>query len=328
MAVLTMVDAIRTALADEMERDERMMIFGEDVGRLGGVFRATDGLQARFGADRVVDTPLAEGAIAGTALGLAVAGMTPVAEIQFLGFAHQAYHQIVDQIARYRYRSRGHYPLPLTIRAPFGGGVRTPELHSDAVEAHYTHAPGLKVAMPATAHDAKGLLLTAIRDPDPVLFCEPLRGYRLVKDEVPEGDYTVPFGQARVARAGDDVTLVAWSASVQLCERAAEIAAAEHEVSCEVVDLRTLVPLDVATVVASVERTGRAVVVQESALTGGFAGEIVATIQEEAFYSLEAPVARVGAPDTPYPPFVSVERYYVPDETRVVAAILSTVGIA
>ena len=325
MTFMPMVEAIRHALALEMERDERVMVFGQDVGKLGGVFRATDGLQDRFGTERVRDTPLAEGGIAGTALGLALSGLVPVAEIQFLGFAHQGFHQIVDQIARYRYRSRGQRPLQLTIRAPFGGGVRTPEMHSDALEAHYVHAPGLKVVMPATPHDAKGLLLEAIRDPDPVLFCEPLRGYRLVEGEVPEHDYTVPFGQARIAREGEHVTLIAWSAAVQLCERAADVVAVDG-VSCEIVDLRTLVPLDVETIVRSVESTGRAVVVQESALTGGFAGEVAATLQEEAFYSLEAPVARVGSPDTPYPPFASIEDAYVPNEDRVVAAIRATVG--
>ncbi|MGH3259062.1 MAG: alpha-ketoacid dehydrogenase subunit beta, partial [Streptosporangiaceae bacterium] len=221
MTVRTMVEAIHQALGQEMERDERVMILGEDVGRLGGVFRATDGLQARFGPERVFDTPLAEAAIVGTAVGLAMSGLRPVAEVQFLGFAHQAFHQIADQVARYAFRSQGRYPMHITIRAPFGGGVRTPELHSDALEAQFVHCPGLKVVMPASAYDAKGLLLEAIRDPDPVLFCEPLRGYRLVKDEVPDEDYTVPFGQARITREGSDVTLVAWSAAVQLSERAA-----------------------------------------------------------------------------------------------------------
>jgi len=213
MAVLTMVEAIRQALEQEMERDERVMILGEDVGRLGGVFRATDGLQRRFGESRVLDTPLAEAAIAGASVGLAMSGMVPVPEMQFLGFSHQAFHQIADQIARYRFRSQGRFPMQITIRAPFGGGVRTPEMHSDALEAQFVQSPGLKVVMPSSAYDAKGLLLEAIRDPDPVLFCEPLRGYRLVKDEVPEGDYTVPFGQARIVREGDDMTLVAWSAA-------------------------------------------------------------------------------------------------------------------
>jgi pyruvate dehydrogenase E1 component beta subunit len=324
MPVVTMVEAIRQALEDELARDERMIVLGQDVGQLGGVFRATAGLQSRFGSERVRDTPLAEAGIAGTALGLAVSGLVPVAELQFLGFAHAAYHQIVDQIARFRYRSRGQYPLQLTLRAPFGGLVRTPEMHSDAVEAHFTHAPGLKVVAPATAYDAKGMLLQAIRDPDPVLVCEPLRGYRLVRDEVPEQDYTVPLGKARVAREGSDVTLISWSAGVQLCERAAD-RASEQDISCEVIDLRSLVPLDIDTLAASVESTGRAVIVQEAALTGGFAGEIVATLQEEVFYSLLAPIARVSSPDTPYPPFVTVEDHYVPDEDAVLDAVVRTV---
>lgn len=313
-----MVEAIRDALRLELARDERVMCLGQDIGRLGGVFRATDGLQAEFGADRVVDMPLAEGAIAGSALGLAVAGLVPVAEIQFLGFTHQAFHQIGPQIGRYRYRSQGRFGMPVTIRTPFGGGVRTPELHSDAIEAQFAQCPGLKIVMPATAHDAKGLLLEAIRDPDPVLFCEPLRGYRLVKDEVPEGDYTVPFGRARVAREGGDVTLVAWSAAVQTAERAAE-ELAEHGVSAGVLDLRTLVPLDVETLVATVEATGRCVVVHEAPLTAGFGAEVIATLQEEAFYSLEAPIARVTAYDTPYP-IAAIEDFYIPSVERVVAA--------
>jgi pyruvate dehydrogenase E1 component beta subunit len=307
-----------------MERDERVMILGQDVGRLGGVFRATDGLQARFGEARVFDAPLAEAAIAGASVGLAMSGMVPIPEMQFLGFSHQAFHQISDQIARYHYRSQGRYPMQITIRSPFGGGVRTPEMHSDALEAQFVQCPGLKVVMPASAYDAKGLLLEAIRDPDPVLFCEPLRGYRLVKDEVPEGDYTVPFGNARVVREGTDVTLIAWSAAVQLCERAAELAAQEN-ISCRVLDLRTLVPLDIEALALSAEATGRVVVVHEAAYTGGFGAEVVATIQEEAFYDLEAPIARVAAPDTPYP-IAGVEEWYIPNEERVLTAVRRTVG--
>ncbi len=222
MATMTMIEAIRSALREEMARDERVVMLGQDIGQLGGVFRATDGLLKEYGADRVFDMPLAEAVIAGSALGLAVSGLVPVAEIQFLGFTHQAFHQIGPQLGRYRYRSQGRYNAQVTIRTPFGGGVRTPELHADALEAQFAHSPGLKVVMPSNPHDAKGLLLEAIRDPDPVLFCEPLRGYRLVKGEVPDGDYTVPFGKAKVVREGTDVTLVAWSAAVQLAERSAE----------------------------------------------------------------------------------------------------------
>ena len=324
MTVRTMIEAIHQALGQEMERDERVMILGEDVGRLGGVFRATDGLQARFGPERVFDTPLAEAAIVGTAVGLAMSGLRPVAEIQFLGFAHQAFHQIADQVARYGFRSQGRYPMHLTIRAPFGGGVRTPELHSDALEAQFVHCPGLKIVMPASAHDAKGLLLEAIRDPDPVLFCEPLRGYRLVKDEVPDEDYTVPFGQARITRDGSDLTLIAWSAAVQLSERAA-VLAQEEGISCRVVDLRTLVPLDVETMARCAEETGRIVVVHEAPYTAGFGAEVAATIQEEAFYSLEAPILRVTAPDTPYP-LAGAEEFYIPNEERVLTAIRKTMA--
>lgn len=324
MTVLTMVEAIRQALEQEMERDEHVMILGEDVGKLGGVFRATDGLQRRFGEPRVLDTPLAEAAIVGASIGLAISGMRPVAEVQFLGFAQQAFHQIGGQLARYSFRSQGRFPMHVTIRAPFGGGVRTPELHSDSLEAQFVQCPGLKVVMPASAYDAKGLLLEAMRDPDPVLFCEPLRGYRLVKGEVPEGDYTVPFGKARIAREGSDVTLVAWSAAVQLCEHAAE-AAQEEGISCRVLDLRTLVPLDVEALATCAEETGRVVVVHEAPYTGGFGAEVIATIQEEAFYSLEAPIARVTAPDTPYP-LAGVEEYYIPNVERVLTAVRRTLA--
>ncbi|TYP88876.1 alpha-ketoacid dehydrogenase subunit beta [Blastococcus xanthinilyticus] len=323
MATMTMIEAIRSALREEMARDESVVALGQDIGQLGGVFRATDGLLKEFGADRVFDMPLAEAVIAGSALGLAVSGLVPVAEIQFLGFTHQAFHQIAPQLARYRYRSQGRYNAQVTIRTPFGGGVRTPELHSDALEAQFVQSPGIKVVMPSNPYDAKGMLLEAIRDPDPVLFCEPLRGYRLVKGEVPEGDYTVPFGHSRVTREGTDVTLVAWSAAVQLAERAADRLAQEG-IEAQVLDLRTLVPLDVAGLVSAVESTGRCVVVHEAPLTAGFGAEVVATVQEEAFYSLEAPVARVAAPDTPYP-IASIEDYYIPSVERVVDAVRRTV---
>ncbi|HEY4441285.1 MAG TPA: alpha-ketoacid dehydrogenase subunit beta [Candidatus Elarobacter sp.] len=324
MAVMTMVQAIRAGLDEALAADDRVMVLGEDVGKLGGVFRATDGLQAKYGDERIVDMPLAEASIVGAALGLAVSGMRPVAEIQFLGFAHQAFHQIGQQVARMRFRSQGRCEVPLVLRAAFGGGVRTPELHSDAFEAFYAHCPGLKVAMPATAYDAKGMLATAIADPDPVLFCEPLRGYRLVKDDVPDEPYTVPFGTLRVARQGRDVTIVAWSAAVQLAERAADVLAAEG-VNAEVIDLRTLVPLDVDGLAAAVGKTGRCVVVQEAPLTGGFGAEVVATLVETVFYDLQAPIERVAAPDTPYP-LAGVEDFYVPSVDDVVAAARRTLS--
>ena len=326
MAVMTMVEAIRSTLAAEMERDERVLLLGQDIGANGGVFRATEGLQQRFGEDRVVDMPLAEGVIVGSAVGLAVSGLVPIPELQFLGFGSQAFHQIEGQVARMRFRSGGRFPMPMVIRAPFGGNVRTPELHSDAHEAKYVQSPGLKVAMPATAHDAKGLLAEAIRDPDPVLFCEPLRGYRLQKDEVPDEDYTVPFGKARIAREGDDVTIVAWSAAVNVAEKAADLAA-EDGISCTVIDLRSLVPLDETTVVEAFARTGRGLVVHEASLTGGFGAEIVATVQEHAFWALEAPIGRVAAPDVPYP-IGPIEEVHVPGAERVLAEIKRVVEAA
>lgn len=327
MAEMNMIEAIRSTLAAEMERDERVLLLGQDIGVNGGVFRATEGLQDRFGEERVVDMPLAEGVIVGAAVGLAASGLVPIPELQFLGFGSQAFHQIEGQVARMRARSAGRFPMPMVIRAPFGGNVRTPELHSDAHEAKYVQSPGLKVAMPATAHDAKGLLAEAIRDPDPVLFCEPLRGYRLQKDEVPEEDYTVPFGSARIVRDGGDLTIVAWSAAVALAERAAERVQEEDGVDCTVIDLRTLVPFDEVTVIEAFARTGRGLVVHEAPLTSGFGAEVVATVQEGAFWSLEAPVARVAAPDVPYP-IGPIEERYVPSLERVVNAIRRVVEIA
>jgi pyruvate dehydrogenase E1 component beta subunit len=320
MAVMTLVEAINHTLHQEMERDGRVLVFGQDVAVNGGVFRATEGLLKRFGPERVVDTPLAEGVIVGTAVGLAAEGLVPVPEIQFLGFAWQAFHQLAGQLARLRYRSDGRFDCPVTVRAPFGGGVRTPELHSEALEAQLVQCPGLKVVLPASAADAKGLLASAIRDPDPVMFLEPLKGYRLIKDEVPEGEHLVPLGQAQVVRSGDDVTVVTWSAQVEVARRAAGVLAEDHDISAEVLDLRTLVPLDIEAMVSSVERTGRAVVVQEAPLSGGFASEVAATIAEEAFYSLEAPIARVSGYDVPYPVGMLEDRY-VPDVERVVDAV-------
>jgi pyruvate dehydrogenase E1 component beta subunit len=319
MSEKTMIEAIRECLGQEMEADSRVVVIGEDVGVLGGVFRATDGLQARFGKERVVDMPLAEGVIVGSGIGLAMSGLRPVIELQFLGFGHQAFHQIGQQVARLRYRSQGRHSLPLVIRSPFGGGVRTPELHSDAFEAFYTHTPGLKVVAPATAYDAKGLLAAAMESDDPVLYLEPLKGYRLTKDEVPDERYTVPLGKLRVARAGADVTLIAWSAAVNVAERAAE-ELSEQGISVEVLDLRSLNPLDIVGIAESVAKTGRVAILHEAPLTGGFGGELVATIQQECFYSLEAPIIRISAPDTPYP-LGGVEDLYIPDVDRVVAEV-------
>src|SRR6202521_5763360 len=316
------VEAINNALSEEMEHDPRVMVLGLDVGKLGGVFRTTSGLVERFGGARVVDTPLAEAGIIGASLGLALAGMVPVAEIQFLGFSAQGFHQIGPQLGKYRQRSRGRYHCQVTIRAPFGGGIRSPEFHSDAVEAQFVQTPGIKIVMPSNPYDAKGLLVEAIRDPDPVLFCEPDRLYRVGRAEVPDGAYTVPFGKASVAREGTHITLVAWSAAVELCLRAA--ARLEEEgVSASVVDLRTLVPLDVETLCREVAKTGRCVVVHEAPLSAGFGAEVAATLMEEIFYDLDAPVGRVAAYDVPFPAS-SLEDYYLPSVERVLTAARRT----
>jgi pyruvate dehydrogenase E1 component beta subunit len=322
MTQRNVVEAINNALDQELERDPRVMVLGLDVGRLGGVFRATTGLLEKHGPARVVDTPLAEASIIGASLGLAISGMVPVAEIQFLGFTAQAFHQIGPQLARYRSRSRGSYHCQVTIRAPFGGGISSPEFHSDAVEAQFIQSPGIKVVMPSNPYDAKGLLLEAIRDPDPVLYCEPDRLYRLGRTEVPDDPYTVPFGRASVVRQGDDVTLVAWSAAVELCLRAADQLAAE-DIAATVVDLRTLVPLDVETLVNAVAKTGRCVVVHEAPLSAGFGAEVVAVLAKEAFYDLDAPVERVSSYDLPYPA-APLEGWYLPSVARVVAAARKT----
>jgi pyruvate dehydrogenase E1 component beta subunit len=321
----SILEAIREALAAEMERDERVLVLGMDVGKLGGVFRVTKGFQERFGEDRVVDTPLAEGAIVGASLGLAIGGLVPVAEVQFLGFTHQAFYQIGPQLARYRYRSRGRFPAQVTIRAPFGGGARTPEFHPDSIEAQFTQTPGIKVVCPAFPEDAKGLLLEAIRDPDPVLYLEPQRIYRSVRGPVPEGDYTTPFGRSRLVRNGSDLTLVAWSAPVHLCLQAAQRLAEEDGASVGVLDLRSIVPLDEKGLVAAVADTGKAVVVHEAPFTGGFGAEVVATLQQEAFMSLDAPVLRVASRDTPYPPG-ALEDHYLPTLERVLAAARTTLA--
>ncbi len=326
MTQMTMVEAVRAALAIEMDRDDRVMVLGQDVGKLGGVYRATDGLLDKFGAQRVVDTPIAEASIIGASVGLAASGLRPVAELQFLGFGHLAFHQTAHQLARLRYRSQGRLTAPVTIRAPFGGGVRALEIHSDAYESMYANVPGLKVVAPATAHDAKGMLLASIRDEDPVLFLEPLRGYRLIKDEVPDADYTVELGKARIVREGEHITLVAWSAMVPQIERAAQTLAAEG-IDAEVIDLRSITPLDVDALAASVTKTGRAVVVQEGPISSGFAAEVAATIAEEAFFSLEAPIQRVAGPDTPYPFAAAVEDYYLPGQARILAAARKAMSI-
>jgi pyruvate dehydrogenase E1 component beta subunit len=315
---LTLVDAINEALSQEMERDDRVVILGEDVGLNGGVFRVTEGLQARFGADRVVDTPLAESGIMGTAVGLAMAGMRPIPEIQFEGFLGPAYDQLVNHAARYRTRSRGAITIPLTVRVPVGGGIHAPELHSDSPEAIYAHHPGLKVVMPCTPNDAKGLLTAAIRDPDPVIFFEPKRVYRSFREQVPEDQYTIEIGKAKVVNEGSDVTLVSWGATVFEC--LAAIDQIPEDVSVELIDLRTIYPYDLDTVVESVQKTGRCVIVHEAPKTCGFGAELATAIQEHCFLSLEAPVQRVTGFDT-IMPYYKLELDYLPERNKIAEAL-------
>lgn len=318
MANLTLVQAINLALVQEMEADGRVMLLGEDIGKNGGVFRVTEGLQERFGENRVVDTPLAESGIMGSAIGLAVGGMRPVAEIQFEGFLGPAYDQLVNHAARYRTRSRGAVTVPLTVRVPVGGGIHAPELHSDSPEAIYAHTPGIKVVMPASPYDAKGLLISAIRDPDPVLFFEPKRIYRAFREEVPEDEYTIPIGQAKIVEAGDDVTVVSWGAMVVDCLKAMD--ELPEDLSVELIDLRTIYPLDIECIVESVKKTGRCVVVHEAPKTAGFGAEIAALVMERCFLNLEAPVQRVAGFDT-FMPYYKLELEYLPSVQRIAEAI-------
>jgi pyruvate dehydrogenase E1 component beta subunit len=319
---MNIIQAVNDALRLELRRDPSVVVLGEDVGAFGGVFRATAGLQAEFGADRVIDTPLAEGGIIGAAVGMALYGMKPVPEIQFADFIFPAFDQIVNEVAKYRYRSGGQYPCPMTIRTPYGGGIKGGHYHSQSPEALFIHTPGLKVVCPATPRDAKGLLTAAIRDPDPVLFLEPKRVYRAAKGEVPEGDFVLPLGQAAVTRAGTQVTLIAWGAMWHEADRAAREAEAEG-LDVEVLDLRSLQPLDLDAIVASVTKTGRAVVVHEAPLTCGFGAELVALVQERCFLSLEAPVVRVTGFDTPFP--YTLENEYLPRAPRILKALRETV---
>jgi pyruvate dehydrogenase E1 component beta subunit len=302
-----------------MERDPTVMVLGEDVGQEGGVFRVTEGLQERFGKERVVDTPLAESGIVGVAVGLAVNGMRPVAENQYDGFLPPAWDQIISHASRIRTRSRGRYTVPLVIRAPYGGGIHAPEHHSEATEAVFVHTPGVKVVYPSTPYDAKGLLVSAIRDPNPVLFFEPKRLYRAIREEVPEDEYVVPIGLAKVVQEGKDVTLIAWGAMVRETTRAAEAAAAEG-LSLELIDLRTLSPMDDETYLASVRKTGRVVIVHEAPRTCGMGAEIIARINEKALLSLQAPVERVTGFDTVVP-LAKLEPHHLPSPERILAGI-------
>ena len=316
---LTIAQAVRDAMADEMERDERVLVLGEDVAVDGGVFRATEGLLERFGPERVIDTPLAESAIVGMSIGLAATGFRPIAEIQFMGFVYPAVNQLFAHAARLRNRSRGRLHVPMVVRMPYGGGIHPPEHHSESYESLFLNTPGIKVVVPSNPYDAKGLLISAIRDDDPVLFMEPKRIYRAFREQVPSGSYTVPLGQADIARSGEDVTLISWGAMVRVCLDAAEVL--EHEgTSAEVVDLRTLNPFDRPTVLESVTKTGRAVVVHEAPRTNGFGAEIVAQINEHALLQLLAPVGRVAGFDIVFP-LAQNEKHYLPTRERILKAV-------
>ena len=321
MPQMNMVQAINDALRLELKRDPRVVLLGEDVGKVGGVFRVTQDLYKEFGADRVIDTPLSEGGIIGAAIGMALYGLRPVPEIQFSDFIFPAFDQIVSELAKFRYRSGGEFPAKMVIRTPVGGGIRGGHYHSQSPEAYFIHTPGLKVVCPSNPYDAKGLLLAAIRDDDPVLFFEPKRVYRAARSDVPEGDYTVPLSQAKVVRPGKDVTVIAWGAMLYEALEAANQAAAQG-IDTEVLDLRTLWPVDIDSIVASVKKTGRVVIVHEAPKTCGFGAELVALINEKAFLHLEAPPVRVTGYDTPFP--YTLEMDYLPLAGRILPAILET----
>jgi len=311
---LTLVQAVRDGLHDAMAADDDVIALGEDIGKNGGVFRATQGLHEEFGDDRVIDTPLAESGIIGTAVGMAAYGLKPVPEIQFSGFMYPGFDQIVSHMSRMRTRSRGRFTLPMVLRAPYGGGIRAPEHHSESKEAFYTHEAGLKVVVPSTPYDTKGLLISAIRDPDPVVFLEPKKIYRSFREEVPDEDYEVPLGEASIRREGNDVSVFTWGAMTRPTLEAAENL--EGEIDVEVVDLRTLDPMDEETIVESFEKTGRAAVVHEAPQTGGLAGEIAATLQEHSLLYQEAPVERITGFDTPFPLY-ALEDFYLPEAERI-----------
>ncbi|KAB2330475.1 alpha-ketoacid dehydrogenase subunit beta [Cytobacillus depressus] len=320
MALKTIVQAVNEAMDQVMQQDPTVMVLGLDVGTNGGVFRATEKLLEKHGENRVVDTPLAESAIVGSAIGLAVNGFKPIVELQFMGFIYSAMDQICSQAARTRFRSGGRFTAPMVIRGPFGGGVHALELHCDSYESFFTHTPGLKVVIPSNPYDAKGLLISAVKDPDPVIFFEPMRIYRSVKEEVPDEMFEVPLGKANVVREGEDITIISWGAPVQTAVKLAEQLEKERNLSIEVVDLRTLVPFDSETVMNSARKTGRVIVMHEAVKTGGFGAEVASRVMEEAFTYLECPVERVTGFDTPYP-FPQVEHEWMPNENRLIKAV-------
>jgi 2-oxoisovalerate dehydrogenase E1 component beta subunit len=321
MPTMNIIQAVNDALRTEMRRDKRVVVLGEDVGKFGGVFRATSGLYEEFGPDRVMDTPLAEAGIVGTAIGMALYGLRPVPEIQFADFIYPAFDQIVNELAKFRYRSGGQYPAPVVIRTPCGGGIRGGHYHSQSPEAYFIHTPGLKVVMPSNPVDAKGLLIASIRQNDPVIFMEPKRVYRASKGEVPEGDYEIPIGVAKTVREGKQITLLAWSAMVHTALEAAE-KGAEQGLDIEVIDLRTVMPFDIEAILASVKKTGRCVIAHEAPRTCGFGAELVASICERAMEHLEAPIERVCGFDTPFP--YTLEHEYMPNADRILGAVQRT----
>ncbi len=318
MAVMTVLQAVNDALHHAMTTDDGVVVLGEDIAELGGVFRATDGLLKKFGPGRVMNTPLAESGIIGTAIGMAMYGLRAVPEIQFLDFIYPGFDQIVSEAAKMRYRSGGQFTVPMVIRTPYGGGIRGGHYHSQSSETYFIHTPGLKVVVPSNAYDTKGLLLASIADPDPVIFLEPKAIYRSSKGEVPEGDYRVPLGVAQTVRAGDDAVVLCWGAMVGVAEKAAEMAA-ERGWSVQVLDLRTLSPLDEEAVVEAARRTGRVVILHEAPRTGGFGGELAAIVADRAIEHLRAPVVRVTGFDTPFP--YTLEHIYMPDAKRTFAAV-------
>ncbi|MDY6789419.1 MAG: alpha-ketoacid dehydrogenase subunit beta [Candidatus Nanohaloarchaea archaeon] len=315
---INMVQALNRAMDEEMDRDEDVLVMGEDVGEDGGVFRVTDGLHDKYGEERVIDTPLAESGIVATALGMAVYGMKPIAEIQFMGFSYPAFDQIISHVSRIRNRSRGKYNAPMVIRAPYGGGIHSPEHHSESTEALYAHTPGLKVVIPSTPKDAYGLLKSAIRDPDPVCFWEPKKVYRAMKEEVPEEEHTVDIGSADIKKEGEDLTIISWGAMLHRSLEAAE--AVEDDISVEVIDLRTIKPMDFETIEESVRKTGRAVIVHEAPQTCGVGAEISARLTEDDILHLEAPIERVTGFDTVFPMY-KLESKYLPDKARIEKAV-------
>ena len=321
MPVYNIIQAVNEALKIEMRRNQRVVVLGEDVGNFGGVFRATSGLQEEFGKDRVMDTPLAEAGIIGAAIGMSLYGLRPVAEIQFADFIFPAFDQIVNELAKFRYRSGGEYPAPMVIRTPYGGGIRGGHYHSQSPEAYFAHTPGLKIVIPSNPYDAKGLLLQAMREEDPILFMEPKRVYRASRGEVPEGEYTIPLGQAKVVRPGKGVTVLCYGSMVHTVMEAVEKQNAA-EFDPEVIDLRTIIPFDAETILDSVKKTGRVVIVYEAPKTCGFGAELAAFIAEKAILHLEAPIARCAGLDTPFP--YTLELEYLPSPERVAKAIADT----